>query len=175
MKLITLIFSCFSLVIFSSISLAELHPWTDLQGRTLQASFIKSDGVTVTINWNGSVVPIPLSTLSAESQALAKRLSAPSASTKSSNPFDTIAPPSALTLHPWTDLQGRTLQAAFVKLGPNSVTVNWQGREVPLPLASLNPASQALARKLSGGGAPKSSSLQKSVVPLVKKVQPPSP
>ena len=46
-----------------------LHPWTDLQGRTLEASFIKSDGVTVTINWNGKVVPIPLATLSGESQA----------------------------------------------------------------------------------------------------------
>ena len=175
MKLITLIFFCFSLVLFSSISHAELHPWTDLQGRTLQASFIKSDGVTVTINWNGNVVPIPLSTLSAESQALAKRLSAPSAPAKSSNPFDTIAPPSTIKLHPWTDLQGRTLQASFVKLGPNSVTVNWQGREVPLPLASLNPVSQALARKLSGGGVPKSSSTQKPAAPMVKKVQPPSP
>ena len=47
-----------------------LHPWTDLQGRTLQASFIKSDGVTLTINWNGKVVPIPLASLSAESRAL---------------------------------------------------------------------------------------------------------
>jgi hypothetical protein len=54
-------------------SAQDIHPWTDLQGRTLQASFIKSDGVTVTINWNGKVVPIPLSSLSVESKALAKK------------------------------------------------------------------------------------------------------
>ncbi|MBO26574.1 MAG: hypothetical protein CMI33_08290, partial [Opitutales bacterium] len=48
-----------------------LHPWTDLQGRTLQATFVKSDGTTVTINWNGQVVPIPLATLSPASQELA--------------------------------------------------------------------------------------------------------
>ena len=74
MKLITLTF--FFILSFKSAS-ATLHPWTDLQGRTLQAAFVKSDGVTVTINWNGKVIPIPLSTLSADSQALAKRLSAP--------------------------------------------------------------------------------------------------
>ena len=82
-----------------------LHPWTDLKGRTLQASFIKSDGVTLTINWNGKVIPIPLSTLSAESNALAQQLSSPQVPAASSNPFDTIAPPlSAEQLHSWTDL-----------------------------------------------------------------------
>ena len=82
-----------------------LHPWTDLQGRTLQASFIKSDGVTLTINWNGKVVPIPLSSLSAESKALAQQLSAPKVPTPPSNPFDTIATPaSAEQLHSWTCL-----------------------------------------------------------------------
>ena len=132
-----------------------LHPWTDLQGRTLQASFIKSDGVTLTINWNGKVVPIPLSSLSAGSKALAQQLSAPKVPTPPSNPFDTIAPPaSAEQLHSWTDLQGRTLKAVFIKADSNSVTVKWQGRVVPLPLANLNPASQALAKSLSGTLAP---------------------
>ena len=51
-----------------------LHPWTDVQGRTLQAYFVKSDGVIVTIKWNGQVVPIPLVSLSPASQALAQKL-----------------------------------------------------------------------------------------------------
>ena len=52
------------LILTSLVARAQaLHPWTDLQGRTLQASFVKSDGTTVTINWNGQVVPIPLATL----------------------------------------------------------------------------------------------------------------
>lgn len=147
MKVIAL----FTLTLFCTIlGMAQaLHPWTDLQGRTLEASFIKSDGVTVTINWNGKVVPIPLATLSPESQALAKKLSAPSVS---ANPFDTIkAPANAKQVHPWTDLQGRTLKAVFIKLDSSTVTVEWQGKVVPLPLASLNPESKALAIRLGGG------------------------
>jgi len=135
---------------FTSLGIAQaLHPWTDLQGRTLEASFMKSDGVTVTINWNGKVVPIPLATLSPESQALAKKLSAPSVSV---NPFDTIkAPANPKQLHPWTDLQGRTLKAVFIKSDSSTVTVEWQGKVVPLPLSSLNPESKALAMRLGGG------------------------
>lgn len=135
---------------FTSLGIAQaLHPWTDLQGRTLEASFMKSDGVTVTINWNGKVVPIPLATLSPESQALAKKLSAPSVSV---NPFDTIkAPANPKQLHPWTDLQGRTLKAVFIKSDSSTVTVEWQGKVVPLPLSSLNPESKALAMRLGAG------------------------
>ena len=135
---------------FTSLGIAQaLHPWTDLQGRTLEASFMKSDGVTVTINWNGKVVPIPLATLSPESQALAQKLSAPSVSV---NPFDTIkAPANPKQLHPWTDLQGRTLKAVFIKSDSSTVTVEWQGKVVPLPLSSLNPESKALAMRLGGG------------------------
>ena len=147
MKVIAL----FSLTLFfTTLGIAqELHPWTDLQGRTLEASFMKSDGVTVTINWNGKVVPIPLATLSPESQALAQKLSAPSVSV---NPFDTIkAPANPKQLHPWTDLQGRTLKAVFIKSDSSTVTVEWQGKVVPLPLASLNPESRALAMRLGGG------------------------
>ena len=147
MKVIAL----FSLTLFfTTLGIAqELHPWTDLQGRTLEASFMKSDGVTVTINWNGKVVPIPLASLSPESQALAQELSAPSVSV---NPFDTIkAPANPKQLHPWTDLQGRTLKAVFIKSDSSTVTVEWQGKVVPLPLASLNPESRALAIRLGGG------------------------
>ena len=146
MKVIAL----FSLTLFfTTLGIAqELHPWTDLQGRTLEASFMKSDGVTVTINWNGKVVPIPLASLSPESQALAQKLSAPSVSV---NPFDTIkAPANPKQLHPWTDLQGRTLKAVFIKSDSSTVTVEWQGKVVPLPLASLNPESRALAIRLGG-------------------------
>ena len=52
-----------------------MHSWTDTQGRTLQAIFIKADATTVTLNWNGRIVPIPLASLDAVSQKLAKDLS----------------------------------------------------------------------------------------------------
>ena len=128
-----------------------LHPWTDLQGRTLQASFIKSDGVTLTINWNGRVIPIPLATLSPASQSLAKKLSLPATG---SNPFDSITPSNSEKLYPWTDMQGRTLEGVFITADSNSVTVKWQGKVVPLPLANLNSESKALASRLAGESEP---------------------
>lgn len=128
------------LLTYSAAQAQALHPWTDLQGRTLQASFVKSDGTTVTINWNGQVVPIPLATLAPASQELAKKLAAEAA-------FGSVGAPA---LYPWTDLQGRTLQAKFVKADATTVTIDWQGQVIPLPLATLAPASQALAKKLSG-------------------------
>ena len=156
----------FFLLLSSYLNGQTLHPWTDLQGRTLQAEYVKSDGITVTINWNGKVIPIPLATLSADSKALAQKLSTPKTASIPANPFDTIAPkPNASQLHPWTDLQGRTLEAVFLKMDSYSVIVSWQGNEVPLPLANLNPASQALARSLAGGTSSPKKSVVKSVAP----------
>ena len=134
----------FTLLAITSVSVwaadDALHSWTDLQGRTLQASFVKADATTVTIKWNGKVVPIPLATLSPASQALAGRLSQ-------------AAAPSAAGMHSWTDTQGRTLQAVFLKTDGVTVTLNWNGRVVPIPLATLSPASQKLARELASAKA----------------------
>ena len=117
-----------------------LHAWTDAQGRTLQASFVKSDGVNVTIKWNGQNVPIPLASLSPVSQALAQKLAQAKATPSSPNPGQ---------MHSWTDTQGRTLQATFIKADATTVTLNWNGRVVPIPLVNLNAASQKLARELA--------------------------
>ncbi|HAE12329.1 MAG TPA: hypothetical protein DCG39_11875 [Opitutae bacterium] len=134
----------FTLLAITSVSVwaadDALHSWTDLQGRTLQASFVKADATTVTIKWNGKVVPIPLATLSPASQALAGRLSR-------------AASPSAAGMHSWTDTQGRTLQAVFLKSDGVTVALNWNGRVVPIPLATLSPASQKLARELASAKA----------------------
>ena len=53
---------------------SQLHSWTDVQGRTLQARLFVFFAGTVTIEWNGQMVPLPMSSLSAESQSLANRL-----------------------------------------------------------------------------------------------------
>jgi hypothetical protein len=128
----------------------QLHPWTDTQGRTLQASFIGLDSEKVTIKWNGQIVPIPLASLSPDSQSLAKKLA--SQMNGASSPFDTVAPNQ---LHPWTDVQGRTLQARFVKLFAGTLTIEWNGQMVPLPMTSLSPQSQALATQLASANKPK--------------------
>jgi len=72
-----------------------LYPWTDIQGRTLQASFISLDQAsqTVIIKWNGQIFPLPLSTLSAPSQTLAWQLGGAASSTPTPAPFAAPVPP----------------------------------------------------------------------------------
>ena len=125
-----------------------LHPWTDSQGRTLQASFISLDSEKVTIKWNGQLVPIPLASLSPDSQNLAKQLASQMSAAKPA------VSPNKNQLHSWTDVKGRTLQARFVQLFAGTLTIEWNGQMVPLPMSSLSPQSQALANQLSSADIP---------------------
>jgi len=144
-----------------------LYPWTDTQGRTLQASFISLDEVaqTVIIKWNGKVFPLPLSTLSSASQALAKQLAVPvpATSAATSSPFDEIVDevisampedalgPEALDIdHDWTSSDGKTLSAKFISLVGDQLTISMNGgaKEFTVPLNRFSSESQALANLL---------------------------
>lgn len=53
----------------------ELHSWTNTAGKSLEASFVSSDGTNVTLRKpDGAQFSYPLANLNAESQALAKKL-----------------------------------------------------------------------------------------------------
>ena len=69
MKLFLL--SLYILLLSFGLCSANVYPWTDLSGRTLQAKFLQVGGSAVTIEINGQPFDIPLDTLSAESKALA--------------------------------------------------------------------------------------------------------
>ena len=129
----------FLLVVFFTadvkISWANLYPWTDLDGRTLQARFVKLDQKNLTIDVNGQPFDIPINTLSPESKALATMLQAQQKPAKK--------------LYDWTDASGRTIQASFVSSTMQSVTLEVNGKQTTLPLSMFNYASQALAEKLS--------------------------
>ena len=103
----------FLLVVFFTadvkISWANLYPWTDLDGRTLQARFVKLDQKNLTIDVNGQPFDIPINTLSPESKALATMLQAQQKPAKK--------------LYDWTDTSGRTIQASFVSSTMQSVTL----------------------------------------------------
>ena len=136
-----------------------LHPWTDTQGRTLQASFISLDQTaqTVTIKWNGQVFPLPLNTLDTQSQALAKQLGAPKAPPATSSPFDEILAavpedllgPEALDVeHDWQSADGRALKAKFVSLKGDQLTLSMNGgaKVFTMGLDRFALESQALAK-----------------------------
>ncbi|MBL65798.1 MAG: hypothetical protein CML14_06395, partial [Puniceicoccaceae bacterium] len=74
LKILFLLFVFFTAEV--KIGYANLYPWTDLDGRTLQARFIQLDQNNLTIDVNGQPFEIPVSTLSPESKALATMLQA---------------------------------------------------------------------------------------------------
>lgn len=142
-----------------------LHSWTDLQGRTLQASFLSFDEAaqTVTIKLsNGVVYPAPLNTLSAESQALARQLGAPklAPALAPSSPFDEVVAevvaeadlgPEALDLeHDWESADGRSLKAKFVSLQADQLSLarNGGAQEFTLEMSKFSDESQTLAKLL---------------------------
>ena len=135
MKLFLL--SLYILLLSFGLCSANVYPWTDLSGRTLQAKFLQVGGSAVTIEINGQPFDIPLDTLSAESKALATMLQAQQKKT-------------SVKQYDWTDTSGRTIQAGFVKSTAQSLTLDVNGNQTTLPLSIFNDASQALAEKLSG-------------------------
>ena len=116
---------------------ANVYPWTDLNGRTLQAKFLQASGTAVTIEVNGQPFDIPINTLSQESKALATLLQA-----QQKKP--------TMKQYDWTDTSGRTIKAGFVKATLKSITLDVNGNQTTLPLSMFNDASQALAEKLGG-------------------------
>jgi hypothetical protein len=116
----------------------ELHPWTDLNGRTLQAKFIKGNNTSVTIEWNGQRFDLPIDTLSDPSKALAKKFIQKNAGSEK---------PDA-DVQQWKDTSGRSIQAKFIKSDKLTVTLNWNGKTTVLPLSMFDQESQIMAAKL---------------------------
>ena len=128
----------FYLVSLNAEETNELHPWTDQNGRTLQAKFIKGDNASVTIEWNGQRFDLPMATLSDQSKALAKKFIQKSSS----------SPKSDSEAQQWKDTSGRTIQAKFIKSDKLTVTLNWNGKTTVLPLSMFDQESQIKAAKL---------------------------
>ena len=121
----------------------SLHPFTDINGRTLQAKLIEAGTESVKVEWNGQIFDLPLDTLDLTTRNLIRRLSRPVAIPKSSG-----------EVHDWTDTQGRNIQAKFVKADQNSLTINWNGKVTTLPLSMFSEASRKLATKLQSEQTP---------------------
>ena len=128
----------FCLTSLSGQESTELHPWTDLNGRTLQAKFIKGNNTSVTIEWNGQRFDLPIDTLSDESMALAKKFIQKSAG---SQKVDAV-------VQEWKDTSGRSIQAKFIKSDKLTVTLDWNGKTTVLPLSMFDQESQNMASRL---------------------------
>ena len=131
------------LVLFSVSSLTgqevgKLHPWTDLNGRTLQAKFIQANEISVTIEWKGQRFDLPVDNLSDESKALAKKFIVNGMGSQKAD----------IVVHEWKDTSGRSIQAKFIKSDKLTVTLNWNGKTTVLPLSMFDQESQTRAARL---------------------------
>ena len=77
----TVLFLPFALFLLSLSTLSfgqvQVHEWTNKAGRTIKAKFVRGDAQTVTIFLGGRNFVLKIADLSEESQALARKLSAP--------------------------------------------------------------------------------------------------
>ena len=135
---------------------SALHPFTDINGRTLQAKLIEAGAESVKVEWNGQTFDLPLDTLDLTTRNLIRRLSRPVAIPKSSG-----------KVYDWTDTQGRNIQAKFVKADQNSLTINWNGKVTTLPLSMFSESSRKLAAKLQSEQTPASVATPSQPIPEI--------
>ena len=135
---------------------ADVQQWKDTSGRSIQAKFIKSDKLTVTLDWNGKTTVLPLSMFDQESQMMAARLQSENVSmavSPNSNPVVKVDLNGELDLfaeYPWANSAGKTVSGRFLDVSKDDVklSINRGTREVSIPLASLAKDSLSLAQKL---------------------------
>ena len=135
------LFLSFSIACFAQDPNA-LHPFTDVNGRTLQAKLIEVGADSVKIEWNGQTFALPLDTLDLTTRNLVRRL------TRSTTPQGSS------DIHDWTDTQGRNIKAKFVKADQTSLTLDWNGKVTTLPLSMFSESSRKLAAKLQSEKTP---------------------
>jgi hypothetical protein len=135
---------------------ADVQQWKDTSGRSIQAKFIKSDKLTVTLNWNGKTTVLPLSMFDQESQIMAAKLQSENISEpvlSNNNPVVKVDLDGELDLfaeYPWANSAGKTVSGRFLDVSKDDVklSINRGTREVSIPLASLAKDSLSLAQKL---------------------------
>ena len=127
-----------------------VYDWTDSSGKTIRAKFVKLVGSRVTIEMNGKPFALPMSRFSPASQELAKVLAERAPET----PGDKPKPVSRKGLRKdkpqqWTSSNGQTIEALFVKLSNDVLTIDMKGKVFDLPLSRLSPDSQEVALLLA--------------------------
>tara|TARA_Y100000588_G_scaffold322312_1_gene354194 strand:- start:920 stop:3673 length:2754 start_codon:yes stop_codon:yes gene_type:complete len=122
--------------------------WTDKTGRTIRAKLVKTDVENLTVELEGALYALTLAQLSPETQKLVQTLAGP---TKEPVPQPE---PGKDEPQEWKDVNGRHIQARFVKLAGETLTIEMNGQNFDLPIDRLSPDSQALARRLAGNVKP---------------------
>ncbi|MDF1814903.1 MAG: hypothetical protein P1V20_22055 [Verrucomicrobiales bacterium] len=144
------IFMCYTTPVFSEPSSATMTTWTSIEGRIIQATMLRLDGDRVILQRkDGVVFSLPLSKLSADSQAAAKAGSKPIPAPKEnkSPASPALNESQAVNMTAWISADGRSIQAKLIRLeGENVLLQRNDGTVFRVPLSKLSSDSQAAAR-----------------------------
>ena len=130
MKWIVLFSFLVNLIVYSE-DFDQLHPLTDLDGRTLDAKLIQvdSDSINLTIEWNGRQFDLPIDSLNQDSRDLVERFKDHSSLAEEG-------------VYEWIDVTGRSLVAKFIKLDGQVLALEINGKISSLPLSMFDQDSQ---------------------------------
>jgi len=112
-----------------SLNASESQIWVDQKGSKIEARFVKLEEGNLTLETFGQELVIPLQSLSSQSQTLAKQLS------------DGKAPTVIRKVPFWRDMQGRIIQANFIRADAYSITLEMNGEHFTLPMEMLDKKS----------------------------------
>jgi hypothetical protein len=153
--------------------LAQETAWTDVDGRTMQAEFVRLEGTDVVFRRNGREVSVPISRLSGDDRdrAVEFSLRGPTAGTRSrvdrgsntaggrgaGESVERSSPNESSETGPvpnrrrtWTDIRGQQAQARFIEMRDHLVVLKRAGRvgQFNVPFQDLTSADQQFLREL---------------------------
>ncbi len=113
---------------------AQGREWTDNKGRKIEAEFVREEGDKVVLDTSSKVYKVPLSSLSQSDQDFVKsqRDKAAGSTTESASG----------DMRQWTDADGNTLQATFVRATESMVYLQTKTAEKGIAFLRLSGADQ---------------------------------
>ena len=114
---------------------AQARTWTDQQGRTMEATFVRVSGDTAYFDRGGERIGVKLSQLSDKDQRYIRRQTkVPKKSLKKSS--------TVIAQRNWVDDQGNTTKAKFVRVFNDNVVLLRGGRALQVPFWKLSKNDQ---------------------------------
>lgn len=122
--------SC-AISLLTGLASAAPLPWTNTEGKTIQAEFVRLDGESVVIRMNGKDLPIPLAKLSLASRNQARELGAKSPA-QADGPVEASAPAKSFGKQEDPEHQRKLAESILAKKGTIEI---WRD-EVPVPVGA---------------------------------------
>ena len=140
------------LAVLAGSSVALGRTWTDSQGRSLEAKFVRVFEGNAILLRAGKIVSVPLSKLSEEDRDYIRQETgdttlSPASETTSTGDDSAKTADGGADARTWTDLKGNQLEGEFVKVTGDNVVLRHDGKTAVYPLKYFSPTDQDYVRR----------------------------